>query len=154
MVQQQRVLRVLQDWGKIMRKTSDANTRWAPAFCVFIVLILIMDSTIAAAYLMCRNNIESRRNDAKTESAKFQELVRLIETQLFEWCKEIFHSRYKTRKGANDRCNPFRDGVAAWRKQRVDEKTAILVGELQRIVHDFGMCHPSSCTSPVWMYFA
>jgi hypothetical protein len=136
-------MRVLQEWGKIMRKTSDSNTRWAPAFCVFIVLILIMDNTIAASYLLCRTNIESRGNDKRAESAKFQDLVRLMETQLFERCKEIFHSRYKTRKGANDRCNPFRDGVASWRKQGVDEKTAILVEELQRIVHDFGMCRPS-----------
>lgn len=139
MVQRQRTVRVLESWGKMMRKTSDSNTKWAPAFCVFIVLILIMDKTIASAYLMCRNNIENRGHNQRTETGMVQELVGLMETQLFERCKEIFHSRYKTRKGANDRCNPFRDGVAAWRNQHVDTKTTRLVDELQRLKRDFGM---------------
>jgi len=137
MVQRQRTVRVLESWGKMMRKTSDSNTKWAPAFCVFIVLILIMDKTIASAYLMCRNNIENRGHNQRTETGMVQELVGLMETQLFERCKEIFHSRYTTRKGANDRCNPFRDGIAAWRNQPVDTKTARLVDELQRLKRDF-----------------
>jgi hypothetical protein len=158
LVQRPRIVQVLEAWGKMMWKTSESNTRWAPAFCVFIVLILIMDKTISSAYLMCRNRIENYGHDARTEMAEVQELVRLMETQLFERCKEIFHSRFKTRKGANDRCNPFRDGVNAWRKQQVDETTARLVIELQRIARDFGTCRlsfvpplPCSCPSVLCM---
>lgn len=120
-----------------MRNTADSNNKWATAFCVFVMLTLIMDKTITAAYYLCEDRILDGK-DARTEREGFHRLVRLMETELFERCKEIFHSRYKTRKGANERFNPIQDGLRAWRKVQPDGKTARLIIEMQTVVRDVG----------------
>lgn len=139
MEQRPRIVRVLRQWGKLMRSTARAEKNWPTAFCVFIVLTLIMDKTIAAAHLYCQGRIKFHGRDAKTERETFENLRRLMETSLFERCKEIFHCRYKTRKGGNERCNPIRDGTAAWRGE---DRTVQLIDDIQRVVRDFGMCSP------------
>jgi hypothetical protein len=123
----------------MMRNTADSNNKWATAFCVFVLLTLLMDQLITSAYYMCEDNIKFYGKDAKAEREEFQRLVRLMETELFERCKEIFHSRYKTRKGGNERFNPIRDGLAAWRKGQPDVRTERLVSDMQRVVREFGM---------------
>lgn len=143
MEQTPRIMRVLGQWGKLMRSTAGSDKKWddkkwATAFCVFIMLTLIMDKTIISACYFCEGRIKFRGRDAKTERAKFENLKRLMETELFEKCKEIFHCRYKTRKGGSERCNPIRDGVAAWRGEAVDRRTLDLVDEMRRVVRDFG----------------
>ena len=149
MEQRLRIVRVLGQWEKLMRNTARAEKNWPTAFCVFIVLTLIMDKTIAAAHLYRHGRIKFHRRDAKTERETFENLRRLMETGLFERCKEIFHCRYKTRKGVNKRCNPIRDGTAAWRGVEVDGRTVRLVDDIQRVVRDFGMCslHPHARAS-------
>jgi hypothetical protein len=149
MEQRPRIERVLKQWGKLMRSTARAENNWPTAFCVFIVLTLIMDKTIAAAQIYCEGRIKFRGRDVKTERETFENLRRLMETCLFQRCKEIFHCRYKTRKGGNERCNPIRDGAAAWRGKNVDERTVRLIDDVQQVVRDFGMCspHPHACAS-------
>ena len=143
MEQRPRIERVLKQWGKLMRSTTRAEKNWPTAFCVFIVLTLTMDKTIAAAHHFCEGRIKFRGRDAKTERETFENLRRLMETNLFQRCKEIFHCRYKTRKGGNERCNPIRDGTSAWRGEEVDGRTARLIDDIQRVVREFGMCSPN-----------
>ena len=142
MGQRPRIVRVLLKWGKLMHNMSSSDKRWTTAFCVLIVLMLIMDKTVAAASRKCRANIQVHGQDARIEMAAYKNLLKLMETELFEKSKEIFHWRYKTRKGCNERFNPIRDGVNAWRGEKADEKTARFVEEMQRVVRDFGMCLP------------
>jgi hypothetical protein len=140
--QRPRIVRVLRQWGKLMRSIASAEKNWPTAFCVFIVLTLIMDKTIAAAQIYCEGRMKFRGRDVKTERETFENLRRLMETCLFERCKEIFHCRYKTRKGGNEQFNPVRDGIAAWRGDKVEGRTAQLIDDIQRVVRDFGMCSP------------
>jgi len=142
MEQRPRIERVLRQWGKLMRSAARAEKNWPTAFCVFIVLTLTMDKTIAAAHHFCEGRIKFRGRDAKSERETFENLRRLMETNLFERCKEIFHCRYKTRKGGNERCNPVRDGIAAWGGKKVDGRTVRLIDDIQRVVRDYGMCSP------------
>jgi len=137
MEQRPRIVRVLRQWGKLMRSTARAEKNWPTAFCVFIVLALTMDKTIAAAHNFCEGRIKFHGRDPKTERETFQNLRRLMETSLFERCKEIFHCRYKTRKGGNERCNPIRDGTAAWRGEEVDGRTMRLIHDIQRVIREF-----------------
>jgi hypothetical protein len=142
MEQRPRIVRVLRQWGKLMRSAARAEKNWPTAFCVFIVLTLTMDKTIAAAHNFCEGKIKFHGRDPKTERETFQNLRRLMETSLFERCKEIFHCRYKTRKGGNERCNPIRDGIAAWRGEEVDGRTVRLIHDIQRVIREFGMSSP------------
>lgn len=55
--------------------------------------------------------------------------------------KEIFHTKYKTRKVGRDACNPIRDGVEVWMTDKpnvTDEKTITLVRDLQQMMTEFG----------------
>ncbi len=142
MEQRPRIVRVLRQWGRLMRSAARAERNWPTAFCVFIVLTLTMDKTIAAAHRFCEGRIKFRGREAESERETFENLRRLMETSLFERCKEIFHCRYKTRKGGNERCNPVRDGTAAWRGEEVEGRTERLIDDIQRVVRDYGMCSP------------
>jgi len=62
----------------------------------------------------------------------------LTQTQLFERCKEIFHSSFKTRKGGKEACNPIRDGIAAFRGKTVNEGISRLVWDLDEVIRDYG----------------
>lgn len=147
--QRLRITRVLREWGKLMRSAAGSGKKWATVFSVFIVLTLIMDQTIAAAYNFTEGRIKFKGRDPRTERMMFEELRRLMETELFEKCKEIFHCRYKTRKGGNERCNPIRDGMTAWRREAVDDNTLHLVVDMQRVVRDFGTYNRPVCRRTV-----
>jgi len=103
------------------------------------MLVLVMDKTLKAAYTKCESKIKFKKEvDVKEEKREFEELVRLMEKDLFGRCKEIFHTRYKTRRAGKECCNPLRDGVSTWHGQPVDGKMERLVGELRRVVREFG----------------
>jgi hypothetical protein len=147
--QRPRIVRVLAEWGKLMRSPPGPENKWATVFCVFLMLTLTMDMTIARAYNFSETRIKFKGRDPRTERAEVETLGRLMETELFEKCKEIFHCRYKTRKGGNERCNPLRDGPSAWRNKAVDNRTLELVEDMGRVVRDFGTyISPSPYASP------
>ncbi len=115
------------------------DQEWAVAFGVFVILILVMDKTLSAAYFFCEGRIQNYGHEAGSERQKFDELVRLTERELFDRCKEIFHWKFKTRKGGKEACNPIRDGVEAFHKSRsLDGAVERLVHDLQAVVTDFG----------------
>jgi hypothetical protein len=112
--------------------------RWAVGFSVFIMLTLVIDKTLGAAYSLCESRIEYRDAEAKMEREEFRKLVRLTETELFGRCKEIFHWKFKTRKAGKEACNPVRDGLDAFKGKPVTDAIAHLVEDLQRFVGEYG----------------
>ena len=99
------------------------------------------DKSLESAYYFCENRIRNYGDDPLMEREKFYELVRLTQTELFERCKEIFHSSFKTRKGGKEACNPLRDGIAAFRGKTVNEGISQLVWDLAAIIREFGKTH-------------
>jgi hypothetical protein len=141
LAQRQRVFDVLREWGAMMwssGKTVDVEQKWATSFSALLMLILVVDKMIESAYLFCEGRIEHHGFDATAERRAFAELVRLTQTELFERCKEIFHSSFKTRKGGKEACNPIRDGLGAFRGRRVPEGISRLVWDLQGARAEFG----------------
>jgi hypothetical protein len=146
LLQQRRINRVLKDWGAMMWATNTSSSsapkdkEWATAFCVFIILILVMDKTLGAAYYFCEGRIVHDGLDEGRERGLFGNLVRLTQKELFERCKEIFHWKFKTRKGGKEACNPLRDGNDAFvgKIGELDGDVARLVGDLQGLVGGFG----------------
>lgn len=142
-LQQRRIQRVLKDWGSMMWTTNSSlgkDKEWATAFCVFIMLILVMDKTLGAAYYFCEGRILHHGQDEDKERTEFERLVRLTQKELFERCKEIFHWKFKTRKGGKEACNPIRDGIDAFTgktKGPLDGDVAALVEELQILTGGF-----------------
>jgi hypothetical protein len=115
---------------------------WMTCFLVLTMLILAMDKTIMEAYFMCEARIKYYGVDEKAERARFEQLKTLIEANLFERCKEIFHARFKTRKRGNESMNPIRDGVAAWRGETVPETTTNLINNLQHFIREYSKSSP------------
>ncbi len=143
LLQQRRIRTVLKDWGIMMWSTNPSiakDKEWAIAFSVFLTLILVMDKTIGAAYYFCEGRIKHHGHQASTEREAFQELVRLTQKELFERCKEIFHWKFKTRKGGKEACNPIRDNIDAFqgKSKSVDRDVVGLVKDLRDIIWDFG----------------
>lgn len=139
--QRQRIISVLAKWGSMMWTSNNGTTnerKWAIGFSVFLLLTLIIDKTLGAAYLFCESRVAQTDTLADTERAQLHRLARLSETELFERCKEILHSRFKTRKAGKESCNPIRDGSAAWKGKPVDARTDKFVMDLQGIVAEFG----------------
>jgi len=66
-----------------------------------------------------------------------------MQTELFERCKEIFHSSFKTRKGGKEACNPIRDGIRAFRGKAVNEGISRFVRDLDAIMRQFGKKNPN-----------
>jgi hypothetical protein len=64
--------------------------------------------------------------------------VRLTERELFDRCKEIFHTSFKTRKAGKEAYNPIRDGTGAFRGKTVNEGISRFVWDLEAVVRDFG----------------
>jgi hypothetical protein len=62
----------------------------------------------------------------------------LIEKELFDRCKEIFHTSFKTRKAGKEAYNPIRDGTGAFRGKAVNEGISRFVWDLEGVVRDFG----------------
>lgn len=121
-----------------IHNSANNADRWSVGFSVFMVLILTIDKTLGAAYSLCESRIEHRDASAEAERVEFRQLVRLTETSLFERCKEIFHWKFKTRKGGKEACNPIRDGMAAFKGKAVSDNIKELVKDLQKIAQDFG----------------
>jgi hypothetical protein len=139
-VQRKLIVQVLENWGNIMwtsSKSTHSDTKWAISFSVFLALTLVIDKTLGQAYYFCESKIANDGLERERERAKFNDLVRLTETELFERCKEIFHSSFKTRKNGKEACNPIRDGLNAFRDQEVGEATASFVKELRDLIEEF-----------------
>jgi hypothetical protein len=153
-MQEKRILRVLKDWGNMMWSTSNHTSKdieWATAFSVFLMMILVTDKILGAAWFFCEAAIQHERKDADWERRQFQKLVDLTERELFERCKEIFHWKFKTRKGGKEACNPIRDGIEAFQSKSksasVDGSVRGLVRDLKDIVGEFGKIGRNSDSS-------
>lgn len=150
-LQQRRINRILKDWGSMMWATNTSVSKdkeWATAFSVFILLILVMDKTLGAAYYFCEGRIMHQGHEPNKERSEFQKLVRLTQKDLFERCKEIFHWKFKTRKGGKEACNPIRDGIDAFqgKSKSLDGDVAAFVGELQDLVRGYDENIRAHCT--------
>jgi len=128
-------------WG------SASDNRWEISFCVFILLTQIMDKNIGAAYFLCEDRIKHDNHDEKTEREGLENLVRLMDREIFERCKEIFHIRHKTRKGGKESCNPIRDGNVAWRGKQPNSRTEQLVNDVRSVVRDFAIRRQTSSST-------
>ena len=153
MLQQRRIQSVLKDWGAMIWATNSSTTKdkeWTLAFSVFLILILVMDKTLGAAYYFCEGRIKHYDHLAVTERELFQELVRLMQNELFDRCKEIFHWRFKTRKGGKEACNPIRDGIDAFqgKSKTVHHDVVKFVMDLRRIVGEYGKVSQHSMAAP------
>lgn len=139
-LQRQKIEDVLQRWGKMMHSSASTENKWEIAFCVFVLLTLIMDKTIAAVHTSCESKIQFQGCAEQEEKRLFHELVTLMQREFFERCKEIFHSRFKTRRNGKESCNPIRDDMGAWRgKEKPEFRTVQLIGDVQRVMRDFGI---------------
>jgi hypothetical protein len=146
--QQQRIFDVLRNWGNmgwVSNPRVSIEEKWATSFSVLLTLILIMDKTLETAYYFCEGRIKHHGYEATAERRQFHELVRLMQTELLDKLKEIFHSSFKTRKGGREACNPIRDGAGtAFQRRSVDDASTVdesilrLVEDLQTVVEDFG----------------
>jgi len=90
------------------------------------------------AYNFCENQIKHHDAEATSERAKFRDLVRMTEKEMFDRCKEIFHSSFKTRKGGKEACNPIRDGIGGFRGKAVNEGISRFVWDMEAVMRDFG----------------
>ncbi|KAL2065640.1 hypothetical protein VTL71DRAFT_3310 [Oculimacula yallundae] len=149
MLQQKRIHLVLKEWGNMIWATNSSTTKdkeWAIAFSVFVTLILVMDKTLGAAYYFCEGRIKHHGFEDSIERQSFQELVRLTQKELFERCKEIFHWKFKTRKGGKEACNPIRDGIDGFQGKfkTVDSDVVRFVRDLQRVVSEYEVIVRSS----------
>lgn len=145
--QQKRINKVLKDWGNMMWTIGNAagnDNKWAVSFSVFLILTLVMDKISAAAQIFCEDQIRYYGAEPESERAKFRELMKVTETQLFDRCKEIFHWKFKTRKGGKEACNPIRDGMEAFKGRPISREITKLTFALQSVVREFGkqIVHP------------
>ncbi|RDW88502.1 hypothetical protein BP6252_00534 [Coleophoma cylindrospora] len=141
MAQKKRIIDCLQQWHNLMWATTGTSTasanhghRWVTSFSVFMVLLLVMDRTLVAARYYCEGNIRHHGADAATERSKYHQVLISTRVQLFERCKEIFHSRFKTRKAGKESCNPIRDG---WRGRQMAAREEQLVDDVKCILSEF-----------------
>jgi hypothetical protein len=128
--------------GQLLWTTSPSKQKsesWVISFCLLLLLTLAIDKNIISAHYLCESRIMHDGQDPKMERAAFEKLITLTERELFERSKEIFHWKFRTRKGGKEACNPIRDGAAAFGRFAVPEaRTAELVLDLQELVQDFG----------------
>ncbi|TGO75798.1 hypothetical protein BELL_0192g00020 [Botrytis elliptica] len=137
--QQERIKEVLREWGQMMWTSNRATTnerKWAIGFSVLLVLTLVMDKTLGLSYCNAESRIKHGGKEAIIERHEFQERVKVTQTNLFERCKEILHSKFKTRKGGKESFNPIRDGDGAWRGKVIDERIAGFVHDVKGVVRD------------------
>jgi len=139
-MQRARISKVLEEWGREMwtsNKHIPPERKWAITFSVFITLMLVADKILASAYLFCEAQIKHHGADPRSERAEFRDLVRLTEKELFDRCKEIFHTSFKTRKAGKEAYNPIRDGQSAFRGKAINEGISGLVWDLESLIRDF-----------------
>lgn len=135
--QQLRVLKFLKDWEAILSSAGSEGQDWEISFCVFLILAMVLDKVIGHAYFSCEFRIEVRGFEPTEERKKFSDLVTIMETYLFEKCKEIFHHRYGTRQAGDESFNPIRDGIHSWKRKPAPAlKTIRLVQTLRRIIKE------------------
>ncbi|KAB8290549.1 hypothetical protein EYC80_010974 [Monilinia laxa] len=138
--QQERIKEVLKEWGQMMWTSNRATAnerKWAIGFSVLLVLTLVMDKTLGLSYCNAESRIKHGGKEAEIERNEFQERVKVTQTNLFERCKEILHSKFKTRKGGKESFNPIRDGEGAWRGKVIDERIVGFVHDMKSVVRDF-----------------
>ncbi|KAI9641056.1 hypothetical protein NHQ30_010484 [Ciborinia camelliae] len=143
--QQERIKEVLKEWGQMMWTSNRAianERKWAIGFSVLLILTLVMDKTLGLSYCNAESRIKHGGKEADIERNEFQERVKVTQTNLFERCKEILHSKFKTRKGGKESFNPIRDGDGAWRGKVIDERIAGFVHDMKCVVRNFGMLLP------------
>jgi len=131
--------KVLEDWGKEMwtsNKHTPPEKKWAITFSVLVTLTLVVDKILASTYSVCETEIK-KGADPRAERATFRDLVRLTEKELFDRCKEIFHTSFKTRKAGKEAYNPIRDGKGAFRGKAVNEGISRFVWDLDAVMRDF-----------------
>ncbi|QSZ30802.1 hypothetical protein DSL72_000360 [Monilinia vaccinii-corymbosi] len=138
--QQERIKEVLEEWAQMMWTSSltTANElKWAIGFSVLLVLTLVMDKTLGLEYCNAESRVKHGGKEAEIERKEFQTRVKFTQTNLFERCKEIFHSRFKTRKWGKESFNPIRDGKGAWHGKVIDDRIVGFVNDMQSVVRDF-----------------
>jgi hypothetical protein len=143
-LQQRRIELVPQQMGDLLwnPSTTSLDKNWVRAFCIFTVLMLVLEKTILTAKYFCEGRIAHSGYDPGPERAKFEEFLRLTEREFFERCKGNLHRKFKTGKGGKESCNLIRDGTSAWHKSTLDERTTKLVEDLQRLTNAFGKPRP------------
>ncbi|TVY28877.1 hypothetical protein LHYA1_G002094 [Lachnellula hyalina] len=147
--QQIRINKVLKDWGNMMwtiHNTVNNDKKWATSFCVFLILTLTIGKINGQMYYFCEGRIEHFGANPKSERAKCNQLMHLTEKELFDRCKEIFHWKFKTRKGGKEACNPIRDGVDSFRTKPVDSAIRNLTYGLQSVVREYAPQIRSHCS--------
>lgn len=141
LAQQKRIHGVLKDWGSMMwaiHNTAVNDQKWAISFCVFLILTLTTDKIFGQAWYFCETNIQLNGAEPKAEKATCTHYLQLAERELFDRCKEIFHWKFKTRKGGKEACNPIRDGMDAFRGRPGDSGIRNLTLGLQSVVQKYG----------------
>ena len=139
--QMKRINKVLAEWSHMMWSVGNPagnDNKWAVSFCVFLLTTLVMGKMRANGHYYCENNIRYKGAEPTFERAKLTELLKNGEIQVFARCKEIFHSKFKTRKGGKEACNPIRDGLEAFRGRPVEDGIKDLTYDLQGVIKQFG----------------
>lgn len=124
--QQQRIHSIFKGWEESINKIHTPNlTCWITDFCVFCILCLIIDMAITSVWLFHSHRKETSH---ETNDREAQELIGIIEEKLFRKSKELFHLRYRTRKGGRESFNPLRDDIGPrnleggnWRSEFIQE---------------------------------
>jgi hypothetical protein len=143
-LQQRKIELILQQMGDLLwnPSTTSLDRNRVRAFCIFTVLMLVLEKTILTSKYFCEGRITHSGYDPGSERAKFEEFLRLTEREFLERCKENFHRKFKTRKGGKESRNPIRDTTSAWHKSTLDERTTKFVEDLQRLTNAFGKPRP------------
>jgi len=123
---------------KMEKSSTAANDRsWATSFCVLIMMSLVIDKSLASAYYFCETEIAHKGKEERMERERWRTLVTLTQRELFERCKEIFHWKFKTRKGGREACNPIRDGLDTFKDRIVDTDIVNLVRDVRQLMGQF-----------------
>ena len=138
----ERVVQNLRSWGAMMWTIHNRNTlaqQWTTTFAIFVLLTLVIDKMLFAIHSY-HGQIEKHqtRDESENDRVRLQELERLIMSEIFVRCKEIFHWKFKTRKAGREATNPIRDGLDAFRGTTVDSNIDDFVRTLQEIVLTYG----------------
>jgi hypothetical protein len=128
---------------KLRRKTNKA---WATCFSVIVIVCIIIEEGQIAmnGILMHKRQFEP---EAAPSARRVLEACHELDARLFRHMTELFHAVFKTQKypssnKSNSVFNPIRDGFQEERDDDVRRDSEFLVYEVQKILHDHGMCCP------------
>lgn len=150
--QEKRIIEVLRGFGSQMWSSSLPKNRgdqWISLFCLMSLLAMAADKIIVAARTQRDARIIFQESYVlqKEEEVSVRNLEQLIRREFFDRCTEIFHWKFKTRKGGKEACNPIRDGFETLQGKGVDsqlESGAMeFVKELQNLAASMGTHLPS-----------